>query len=81
MFINGYNGKLKILGFESVSGENMVCKIVMGLAVLLAGLELYLNMPFLGMTGVQVAGLLLILYGLLKLGHAAGMCGGCCQKQ
>ena len=58
----------------------MICKGVMGVLVLLAGVELFVNAPIAGLTGFQVAGVLLVLYGLGKLAHALGMCGGCCVE-
>jgi hypothetical protein len=55
----------------------------MSLLVLLAGIALFLNTSIAGFTGLQLAGLLLILFGLGKLAHVCGMCGSCescCKK-
>jgi len=54
-----------------------MCKALKGVLVLLAGLEMYLNIPIAGMTGVQVAGLLFALFGLTILLHVAGVCNSC----
>ena len=49
----------------------------MGGLVLIAGLELIVNTPVAGLSGIQVAGLLLVLSGLGKIVHAFGMCSAC----
>lgn len=54
-----------------------ICKAIMGLLILLAGVELFANTALFGMTGAQLAGLLLIVFGVLKLAHVAGVCGSC----
>ena len=49
----------------------------MGVLILLAGVEMFTGTALFGMTGLQLAGLLLIVFGLLKLAHVCGMCGSC----
>lgn len=58
-----------------------MCKAILGILVLLAGVELYTNTTIAGLTGLQVAGLLFILFGLGKLAHAFCMCGTCCKDK
>jgi len=60
-----------------------ICKAIMSLLVLVAGVVLYLNTTIAGLTGLQLAGLLLAIFGLCKLVHVCGMCGACescCKK-
>ena len=49
----------------------------MGGLVLIAGLELFVNTSIAGLSGIQVAGLLFVLSGLVKVVHAFGMCSAC----
>ncbi|MEW6748885.1 MAG: hypothetical protein AB1295_04225 [Candidatus Micrarchaeota archaeon] len=54
-----------------------LCKSAMGVLVLLAGAELYANVSVAGLTGVQIAGVLLLLNGLGVLMHALYLCPMC----
>jgi hypothetical protein len=60
----------------------MACKGVNGVLVLLAGYELFSGSVFAGLTGLQMAGVLFMLFGVSKLVHALGLCpcckDGCC---
>ncbi len=59
------------------------CKLVRGLLVLVAGIELFVNVPTAGLTGAQIAGLAFVLFGLIVVIHALGMCSaceGCCSE-
>jgi len=54
-----------------------ICKAINGVLVLLAGVELFFDTSIAGLSGFQIAGLLLVVFGLCKLAHAAGLCGMC----
>ena len=61
-----------------------MCKAINGVLVLLAGAALFTNMAVAGMNALQIAGLLFVLFGIIKLAHAAGlcgMCGSCCSME
>lgn len=54
-----------------------ICKVIRSLLLIIAGAELFANIPLAGLSGVQIAGLLLLISGLVKLAHACGMCSMC----
>jgi uncharacterized membrane protein HdeD (DUF308 family) len=54
-----------------------MCRGVKGLLLLVVGAVLYLNLSVAGLTALQIAGLLFVLMGLIKLVHCSGMCPSC----
>lgn len=54
-----------------------MCKTIMSLLFLLAGLVLAMGNPVAGMPPMQLAGVLFVLVGLGKLIHCMGMCSMC----
>lgn len=54
-----------------------LCKAIRALLLIVAGAELFANVAVAGLTGLQVAGLLFALSGVVKLVHALGFCSAC----
>jgi uncharacterized membrane protein HdeD (DUF308 family) len=54
-----------------------MCKAIRAVLLVLAGAVMILNLSLVGLSSGQLAGLLLLLSGLIKLAHAFGMCRAC----
>lgn len=54
-----------------------MCKTIMSLLILLAGIVMMGNVQLAGFPAFQMAGILFTLLGLIKLVHCMGMCSMC----
>jgi uncharacterized membrane protein HdeD (DUF308 family) len=68
---------VSVYSLGDILGCSNMCRGVKGLLMLIVGAVLFMNLSVAGLTALQLAGLLFILMGLIKLVHCAGMCPSC----